>query len=245
MPADDTELSLDSRQTGGADAPQKTQKQKQARAWYLANRDRLLADARARRATNREQCRQYARAYRAANRDKQAEHERAWYAKNREYKAEQNRIYRAKNKERIAAEKRAYYIANLERDRERRQKYNRARYAADPEREANRKRAYREANPQKVREMGIANVHRRRARESAVENTFTASDWQTLVARSKHCHWCKKPFSKTRRPTHDHVIPISKGGANTIENSVCACKTCNSRKHNRLVNPATGQGILL
>lgn len=85
----------------------------------------------------------------------------------------------------------------------------------------------------------------RRARLAGVENTFTKADWETLVARSKHCHWCKEPFTRQNPPTHDHVIPISKGGPNTLANSCCAHKSCNCRKHVGLYNPTTGQGILL
>lgn len=33
--------------------------------------------------------------------------------------------------------------------------------------------------------------------------------------------------------TRDHVQPISRGGANTIDNVIPACKSCNSRKGSR------------
>jgi 5-methylcytosine-specific restriction endonuclease McrA len=65
------------------------------------------------------------------------------------------------------------------------------------------------------------------------------------VARSPHCYWCKRAWTKTRRPTHDHIVPLSKGGANTVENSVCACRDCNSRKGAGRFNPNDGQGILI
>jgi 5-methylcytosine-specific restriction endonuclease McrA len=88
---------------------------------------------------------------------------------------------------------------------------------------------------------------RRGARQAggSTVGTFAVSDWHVLVARSPRCHWCKKPFNGKRRPTHDHVIPLSKGGPNSPENSVCACMECNARKGARFYNPATGQGILL
>ena len=34
--------------------------------------------------------------------------------------------------------------------------------------------------------------------------------------------------------THDHVIPLSKGGSDTIENSVTSCLPCNTKKGNSL-----------
>jgi hypothetical protein len=119
----------------------------------------------------------------------------------------------------------------------------------------NRARKYRSLNREKLnaanrrwnKETGNYRIYRqrRRARELMVENSFSKEDWRLLVARSKRCYWCKKLFNGRRRPTHDHVIPLAKGGGNTVQNSVCACAACNSRKCDRLVNPVTGQGILL
>jgi hypothetical protein len=118
--------------------------------------------------------------------------------------------------------------------------------------------AYRKANREIIRVRGTAysqtengkasrraRRQRRRALIRSASGSFTALDWQGLVAKSPHCHWCGRPFTARRRRTHDHVIPLSKGGTNSIENSVCACFKCNSRKQDKNFNPTTGQGILL
>jgi 5-methylcytosine-specific restriction endonuclease McrA len=47
---------------------------------------------------------------------------------------------------------------------------------------------------------------------------------------SRRCAYCAK-----RADTIDHVIPRSRGGAHSWENCVAACKACNSRKADRLV----------
>ena len=101
------------------------------------------------------------------------------------------------------------------------------------------------ANQEKLRDIARTRKHRRRARLANVENTFARKDWQTLLSHSNHCHWCKTPFSAKLRPTHDHVIPLAKGGANTLANSCCACKPCNSKKHAWAHNPITGQLLLI
>ncbi len=106
-------------------------------------------------------------------------------------------------------------------------------------------RRRRKNNPDKVRAKERATKHRRHAQRLLSPSTFTETEWDLLVARSPRCHWCKRPFNRIRRPTHDHVVPLSKRGPDTLENSCCSCGSCNSGKRDRLVNPSTGQGILL
>lgn len=43
------------------------------------------------------------------------------------------------------------------------------------------------------------------------------------------CVYCKS----NRDLTIDHVIPASRGGKNSFENCVTACRTCNNKKGNR------------
>ncbi len=98
---------------------------------------------------------------------------------------------------------------------------------------------------ERKRERAKINEHKRRALKLRVGGAFTVADWRALVSRSARCHWCKKPWTKARRPTHDHIIALIEGGANSPENSVAACLDCNLRKGVRKINPATGQGILI
>lgn len=49
------------------------------------------------------------------------------------------------------------------------------------------------------------------------------------------CHYCSirlpKPGNRTKTiTTIDHIIPHSKGGADTADNLVICCKVCNRRK---------------
>jgi 5-methylcytosine-specific restriction endonuclease McrA len=46
----------------------------------------------------------------------------------------------------------------------------------------------------------------------------------------RRCAYCGK-----RADTIDHVVPRSRGGAHTWDNCVAACRTCNSRKADRLI----------
>jgi 5-methylcytosine-specific restriction endonuclease McrA len=57
--------------------------------------------------------------------------------------------------------------------------------------------------------------------------------WSTRV-----CHWCGDPMESGKR-TLDHVIPLSRGGRDVIENMVLACKQCNTERGNSTAPPPT------
>ncbi len=50
------------------------------------------------------------------------------------------------------------------------------------------------------------------------------------------CQYCNEVFPD-RELTLDHVLPISKGGKTNWGNIVTACKTCNQKKGNRVMQP--------
>ena len=61
---------------------------------------------------------------------------------------------------------------------------------------------------------------------------FSELEWVALCNRYNNvCLGCHEP----KPLTIDHVIPLSKGGMNTIDNIQPLCKGCNSRKHNQII----------
>jgi 5-methylcytosine-specific restriction endonuclease McrA len=215
----------------------RARKREYDRARYIKNREKVLARVRAYRNANREEKTRYDRDRYAANRDTILRKNRAYRKRNRERLRRQSRAKYAANREGNAAAAKAYRAAHPEKVRQ----VNRDFYLANSEGAKQRARSYRLNHPERQRSA----KQRRRALKKAVKSTFTARDWAALLARSKRCHWCRRPFTSARPPTHDHVVPLSKGGANSLENSVCACSECNNRKSAALVNPANGQMILL
>lgn len=61
--------------------------------------------------------------------------------------------------------------------------------------------------------------------------TMTAQDVKAVIAAADGlCSYCLRRVEKL---TLDHVIPIVRGGAHSVENVVAACWPCNATKGSR------------
>jgi hypothetical protein len=57
-----------------------------------------------------------------------------------------------------------------------------------------------------------------------------------LFARDRHvCAYCAKRYDFPDL-TREHIVPVSRGGADSWMNCITACKACNGFKGNRLLN---------
>lgn len=77
--------------------------------------------------------------------------------------------------------------------------------------------------------------HKRRVHMKCTETTLTSGQWVLIIKmQNTRCNICKQKFTKSRLPTMDHIIPVSKGGGLTFENAQALCRSCNSTKNAKL-----------
>ena len=68
-------------------------------------------------------------------------------------------------------------------------------------------------------------------RKKNAEGNFTLEEWEKLTRESGgKCVVCEE----VRPLTRDHIIPLSRGGTNYIQNIQPLCRPCNSRKSSKI-----------
>lgn len=158
------------------------------------------------RAANSEKLREQARARYAADPDKVIAAVRQWQAENRDKYLAMNRAYK-RDPQKVREHGRRYYEDNKDALREAR-------------------KAWRLANPERCADY----AHRHRAGE--MSGSVSVRDWRRLVGRfGGCCAYCGGGGPLER----DHVVPICRGGKNTIGNLLPACRSCNAKKHMKLL----------
>lgn len=164
---------------------------------------------------------------------------------------------RQANIDKFRSREREYYRKDLEKSREKGRINQRNR---DPEVKKRAKMAYNKANPERKKKWArdSHNRHREtncqriakwqrenrgkttaygekcRAQRMGVKGKFTNTEWLALCEKYGNiCLCCGKDGLLCR----DHVIAMTKPGAtNTIDNLQPLCKSCNSRKHARVID---------
>lgn len=72
------------------------------------------------------------------------------------------------------------------------------------------------------------------ARRRNAPGKFTASEWLEKIAEyDGRCAYCRE----VKKLTVHHVVPLSKGGTNYIQDVVPACRSCNSKIGTTIVWP--------
>lgn len=153
------------------------------------------------------ECVEANRAYLAKYREENPEIVRAanaaWYVEHRESELERRREEYVENRDEIAIESAARY-----------QRTREQRIAAQ--------RIYNHASRARRREIT-------RARDKAVGYISVAVLDELFAAQSGRCAYCGRAIGPGFRHL-DHIVPISAGGTNDVENLAWACPPCNLSK---------------
>ncbi len=190
------------------------------RQWRKAHPRKARARARAWRRKNAGKVRLWHKRWRESRAGQ------AWYRKNRaKRRRRQQKYYRRERRlklEQQRARRRRYYWKN-------RGKINLKRRTQRAENAL----FFRESDRQRYRKHRLRRIVQQRntqARRAGAIGQITPSQWRNLLKRHRfRCFYCRVKLLPANR-TLDHKVPLSRGGTNTIDNVVPACRPCNNRK---------------
>ncbi len=198
------------------------------RAYYQRNRDRILERQRAYYAANAEQIRPKHRAHHHANKTAANERSHMWHRANLARVGAYAHVYREVHIEQIRERDRQYG----QRNKAARREWFRAWRARRRDHVRAMLRAWKQANPERVRQLRAAHDTQRAARKAA-GGSFTVAEWRALcVEYGNTCLAC----GTCGKLTPDYVIPLSRGGSNTIDNIQPLCLLCNLRKATQIID---------
>lgn len=191
-------------------------------------RDCWNAQKRAERAANPEKHRETARKYVEANKEHIQNLKRSHQQANSERYAEIDRKWKETHREEINSKARERRQEDIEHYRE----IGRNSYERHAEERRKYSLEYYKLHPEK----SVAATNRRRALKYASESTHTEEEWQELKTFYNFmCLRCgaQEPDIKL---TRDHVIPLTQGGSDSIDNVQPLCARCNSKKNNKHID---------
>lgn len=154
---------------------------------------------------------------------RKARHEK-WRLGNKDKISEYNKRYREKYKDKEAARKKKYRAENTDKVSE----YNKKYYAEN--KEYNQMRYKKWSKTPRGKEL-THDRDTRRSHNIRAAGLFDLKAWKKKLSILGHmCQHC----GTKEHICIDHIVPVSKGGSNHIDNLQPLCRSCNSSKKDKI-----------
>ena len=171
-------------------------------AWAAAHQDMAAAAKRKWKQRNKEKV----LASRAADAERAKQRAALWYKQNKERALLASADYQRRHRERVRLNQSAWRERNVE-----------------------KKRAYDARYWRDNIEATLARNAKRRARKNGAGGAFTSADIRALREKQRgRCAICKNKLESVFH--RDHIMPLTRGGSNSIENIQLLCVPCNLSK---------------
>lgn len=232
--------------------------------YYQDNKEKIRAHAQEfySKPENKERRKATARIWREKNKDQINERQREYYKKyfadpkNRKRRQEYDKEYYAdpKKKKLVKEYQKEWYLKN----KEKKNAQAKANYEANKEAYYERSRRNKAKKPELYKQLrsAAAGRYRSRKKETVTDNHSIPElhiYWKSLDIDPKRCTYCDAWHTKWsnnwKTSQGDHVVPLDRGGTDLMNNLMPCCRSCNSKKGNRLLysewTPPNGEeGIL-
>jgi len=153
------------------------------------------------------------------------ENYRLWSKNNPGRERERSRKKRASDPKKYREYHKCLRLKNREKENERNRKW----HALNKQKVSLRKKAWRMGNPEKAALLDRAKDARRRSFKKQAFGSHNAKDILDLLLKQRNeCAGCRVSLASGYHV--DHIVPLSRGGGNGIENIQCLCPPCNLSK---------------
>lgn len=188
-----------------------------------------------RREADPERYREHSRKWRRENQERARAQGRARYQANKEKIKNQRACRRQERLTEIHARDRTYYHATRDARLEAMKRY-RNKQRIDPAYLAGKVeevRLWRAKYPERAKRKAKHDKVRRRAMLLGCEGCHTETEWEEILKSSNYkCLSCNTGNNITK----DHIIPLSIGGTDFIDNLQPLCRSCNAKKALRYID---------